>query len=350
MSKKQIVSINGIQVEPGESETILLPMPKLYDWTPMHMPVHVIRGKRPGPTLLVDAAIHGDEVNGVEVIRRLLKKKGLKNIAGTLIAVPIVNVYGFLYQNRYLMDRRDLNRSFPGSSKGSLAARLAKLVMDELVVHATHIIDLHTGSLQRSNLPQIRADLSGRATKKMAIAFGAPVVLDARERDGSLRQAANERDIPFLLYEAGEALRFNEIAIRIGLQGVLNVMHHLEMLPLKISTKKKAVPCAITKSSYWVRAPHSGTIHPLKKLGARVSKDDILGIIANPMGIEEYKLKVPSPGIIIGQSNLPLVHEGAALFHIACFRELQQVADGINQAHDEAKQESEEGMIDDGFH
>ena len=183
----------------GQRTTIMLPMPKLYDWTPMNMPVHVIRGKKPGPVLCVTGAVHGDEINGVEIIRRLLKKSFQKNLKGTVIAVPIVNIYGFLYQDRYLMDRRDLNRSFPGSSKGSLASRLAYLVMNELVANATHFIDLHTGSLQRTNLPQIRANFDFPKLKNWLKRLIAPVILHSKERDGSLRQAANDRGIPFII-------------------------------------------------------------------------------------------------------------------------------------------------------
>ena len=263
MSKKtHEIIINGITIHPGERMTIMLPMPKLYDSTPMNMPVHIIRGKDSGPVLCVTGALHGDEINGVEIIRKLLKKTFLKKICGTLIAVPIVNIYGFLYQNRYLMDRRDLNRSFPGSSKGSLASRLAYLVMNELVAHATHFIDLHTGSQQRNNLPQIRANLDMPITERLAKAFDAPVILHAKERDGSLRQAANDKGIPLLLYEAGEALRFNESAIRVGLRGIINVMHVLNMLP------ETNVPVhyhsSIARSSYWVRAAQSGILRHLK--------------------------------------------------------------------------------------
>ena len=175
----QPLQINGTSVNPGETKTVLLPMPKLYDWTPMHMPVHVIRGKKAGPVLCLTAAVHGDEINGIEIIRRLLKKSFFKKITGTVIAAPIVNIYGYLYQNRYLMDRRDLNRCFPGAKGGSLGSRLAHLVMTELVSHSTHHIDLHTGSLSRTNLPQIRTSLDSDAIKKMALAFNAPVILES---------------------------------------------------------------------------------------------------------------------------------------------------------------------------
>jgi uncharacterized protein len=316
--------INGIIVAPGKRTTIMLPMPKLYDWTPMNMPVHIIRGLLPGPTLCVTGAVHGDEINGVEILRRLLKRRFSQKLCGTLIAVPIVNIYGFLSQQRYLMDRRDLNRSFPGSTQGSLAARLANLVMTELVTHATHLIDLHTGSLQRTNLPQIRANLDAAHTERLAKAFNAPVILHAKERDGSLRQAANDKKIPVLLYEAGEALRFNEKAIRIGLNGILRVMHALDMLPNHRPQPPLPHP-PVARSSLWVRAPHSGIFRPFKSLGKKIKKGETLGVIVNPMGEEEYAVKARISGMIIGQTQLPLVHEGAALFNLAIFKPVKLI-------------------------
>jgi predicted deacylase len=304
-------------IEPGTSKTILLPTPKLYDWTPMHMPVHVIRSKKKGPIVCITAAVHGDEINGVEIVRELLKKK-IHLLKGSLIAVPIVNVYGFLSQNRYLVDRRDLNRSFPGSSHGSLASRLAHLVITELVSQSTHLIDLHSGSLQRHNFPQVRANLTRAADKKLALAFNAPVTIHAKERDGSLRQAASEKNIPCILYEAGEALRFNNRSIKQGITGIMNVLQSLGM----ISQPKEKSSTMIALSSYWVRSPYSGTMRTAKSmLGKEVRKGETLAIIANPLGAEEYRLIAPSHGIIIGKSNLPLVHAGAALFHIASFEE-----------------------------
>jgi predicted deacylase len=320
--------INGNTIKPGQRTTIMLPMPKLYDWTPLSLPVHVIRGKTAGPTLCVTAAIHGDEVNGIEIVRRLLKKHVFGKLVGTLIAIPIVNVYGFLNQDRYLMDRRDLNRAFPGSQKGSLAARLANLIAKEIISQSTHMIDLHTGSLHRANLPQIRADLDMPGISELAKSFNVPVILHATLRDGSMRQYADDKEIPFLLYEAGESLRFDELSIKTGVNGILNVMHELGMISMKKNPTKKFMP-AFARSSYWIRAPHSGILRPYKMLGARVEEGELLAKIGNPTGIEEHKLISPLSGIIIGQSNLPLVHEGAALFHVACFKKLDLVAEHI---------------------
>lgn len=312
-------NIAGEAVRPGEHKIIQVPMPKLYDCTPIHMPVHVIRGKKEGPTLVITAAIHGDEVNGVEIVRRLIKKPILKKIAGTIIAIPIVNVYGFLYQDRYLMDRRDLNRSFPGSAKGSLGGRLAHLISKEIISKATHCIDLHSGSLQRTNLPQIRADLEVKEVKALAKAFNAPIIMDAKLRDGSLRQYANDKKIPFLLYEAGESSRLTEVSIKAGLYGILNIMNELGMIRLKQAYHNKVEP-TIAKQSHWLRASHSGMFVSHKRLGDSIKVGDKLAIVANPMGNEEYIVSSPLEGIIIGMSKMPMVHEGAALFNVATFK------------------------------
>jgi len=326
---QDIIEINHISIARGESKTIFLPMPSLYDCTPITMPVHVIRGKKPGPCLCVTAAIHGDEVNGVEIVRRLVKKSVLKNMAGTLIAIPIVNVYGFLYQDRYLMDRKDLNRSFPGSSKGSPASRLAHLISTEILSQVTHCIDLHSGSLQRTNLPQIRADLDMDGVLPLAEAFSAPVILHAKLRDGSMRQFANDKSIPFLLYEAGESLRFDELSIKAGVHGILNVMHKLNMLALKKPFHGKFEP-SIAKQAYWVRSPRSGLLILYKHLGKFVKKGDLLAKISNPMGQQEYKVLSPLDGIIIGKSNMPMIYEGAAIFNIASFKKLDMVEEQVD--------------------
>ncbi len=316
--KNASIVIHDQEVLAGEYKTIMLPVPKFYDWTPLAMPVHILNGKEPGPILCVTAAIHGDELNGVEIIRRLNKRMCKKRIRGTLIMVPIVNVYGFLNQDRYLMDRRDLNRAFPGSKQGSLAARLAHLVIKELASKATHLIDLHSGSLHRTNLPQIRVNLDNNVLKQLACAFNAPVILHSSCKEGSFREYAENNNKPALLFEAGESLRFDEISIRTGIRGILNVMDYLGMLKVPVKHNKMVIP-ALAKASYWVRATYSGTLRPFKKLGEQVKKDELLAVIANPNSTEEHSLMSPIGGIIIGKSEFPLVHEGAALFHIACF-------------------------------
>lgn len=319
-------SIGGVSVPLRSRQVIELELPPLYVHSPLTMPVHVLRGGRKGPVLFVSAAIHGDEINGTEIIRRLLRQPALKRLRGTLVAVPIVNVYGLIHQSRYLPDRRDLNRSFPGSKQGSLAARLAHLFMHEIVAKCTHGIDLHTGAIHRSNLPQIRANLDDEETAKLAEAFGVPVLLNSNIRDGSLREAAAEQGIPMLLYEAGEALRFDEVCIRAGVKGVINVMRSLSMLPKIRSRRKKPFEPFIARSSSWVRAPASGLFRKVSAMGSRVKRGEVLGRIDDPFGREEFEVLAHYSGIIIGCSEIPLVHEGEALFHIARFEDIKEVA------------------------
>ncbi len=332
---RQDLVISGQAIHPGTNILIDMPLPALYTNTPMTMPVHIIHGKRTGPSLFISAAIHGDELNGVEIIRRLLKDPALKRIKGTLIAIPIVNVYGIIHHSRYLPDRRDLNRSFPGSKNGSLASRIADLFMTEIVANSTHGIDLHTGAIHRRNLPQIRANLGDEATLNLAKAFNVPVLINANIRDGSLRESAAERGIPMLLYEAGEALRFDEIAIRGGVRGILNVMRHLGMIASKKTLKAVFKEPFIARSSNWIRAPGSGIFRTLKSLGCMVAKNELLGLIGDPVSNLEIEVISPFRGIIIGRSEIPLVHEGEAVYHIARFEDSKLVAAQVENFHDD---------------
>ncbi len=329
-----VLVLAGEEIRLGQSKIIDVPLPDLYMQTALSMPVHVIRGRRNGPVLFVSAAVHGDEINGVEIIRRLVKSKSLKGLKGTIIAIPVVNVYGFLNQSRYLPDRRDLNRCFPGSDEGSLAARLADSFMKEVVSQCTHGIDLHTAAIHRDNLPQIRADLSNPEVEMMAHAFDAPVVVNSSLIQGSLRYAAGAYDVPVIVYEAGEALRFNEMAIRAGVKGVLAVMRSIGMLASKKHKKRQHDPF-VARSSVWVRAPQSGIFRMLVAMGASVNKGDLLGMVAAPYGKADSETEVlaSSSGIVIGRSNIPLVNEGEALFHIARFNKPDEVADSVLAFH-----------------
>lgn len=322
---RQPFSIAGSEVPAGSRATIDLPVAQLYTHTPLTMPIQVVHGRRDGPCLLVCAAIHGDEINGVEIIRRLLKLSALKRLAGTLVAVPIVNVLGFIHRTRYLPDRRDLNRSFPGSEQGSLAGRIAWLFKHEILDKATHVIDLHTAAIHRANVPQIRVNLADAGSCELAQAFGVPLIINSGLIDGSLRKVADERGIPVVTYESGEALRFDEPGIKAGVRGIVNVMRHLRMLPAS-ALRSRPRQHFVASSSGWVRAGQDGIFRAAVGLGARVAKDQSLGYIADPFGEREMVVRAPFAGIVIGRATLPLVHEGEALFHIARFDAVSQVA------------------------
>ena len=329
----EVLTIAGHHIEPGTSAQLELPLGKLYTSTDMKMPVFVRHSRKPGPTLFLSAAIHGDELNGVEIINRLIHNPAIRQLKGTLIAVPIVNPFGVINQSRYLPDRRDLNRSFPGSPKGSLAARMADLFLREIVSHCDFGIDLHTGAIHRSNLPQIRANLDDKATRDMALAFGVPVLLNANLRDGSLREAADNLGVRVLLYEAGEALRYDELCIRAGERGILRVMRHLGMLPAKRQSRS-LIESVIAQDSGWLRATGSGFVHIHKRLGDRVSKDEKLASIVDPLGNLLDQVLARDDGIVIGCQNLPLVHEGDAMFNIAYFHRPDAVVENIGLMND----------------
>jgi predicted deacylase len=337
--KVESLRIGDVDIVKGKETKLFLELPKLYG-TPTKLPVRIIRGKKDGPSVFVCAAIHGDELNGIEIIRRLRKLNVLKKLKGTLILLPIVNIYGIMTLSRYLPDRRDLNRSFPGSNKGSLAARIAKSFFDEIVSKCDLGIDIHTASIHKSNLPQIRIDTDSEYTLNLAKAFEAPIILHSELREGSLRSVAQENEIPVLLYEAGEALRFDEKSIRIGVKGIINILRAKEMLP-KTTRKKTPKTPVITKSSKWIRSTHGGMIRTIKALGDTVKQDEVIAYIDDPFEDETYEILAQFDGIIIGKSEIPLIQEGDAVFHIAKFRNLDIAEDKIEYFSEDAIRQSE---------
>ncbi len=330
-AKNQNFKIAEQIIKPGESRVVNLTLPSLYTMqSSLNMAVHVINGKRPGPILFVCAAIHGNELNGVDIIRQLFRKKTIRSLKGTLIAIPIVNVFGIIQHSRYLPDGRDLNRSFPGTESGSLSSRLANTFTQEIINQCTHGIDLHTGSGHRTNLPQIRADFSQPGTMELAKAFGVPVIIDSPLREGSLRETAGQANIPLLVYEAGEAMRFDPYSITTGVKGIISVMRFLEMLPQsKASSNKNQLEPFIADSSSWVRSPISGILNTNKTLGDRIKEGEVLGIVTDPSDLFSdpvVEFHAPFDGIVIGHTKVPLVNEGDAIFHIARFSNAKEVA------------------------
>ncbi|MCF8059222.1 MAG: succinylglutamate desuccinylase/aspartoacylase family protein [Bacteriovoracaceae bacterium] len=337
MNKRNPFKINGQLIQAGTREIIEIHVAGLYDFTQVSIPLEVIHGKEDGPTVFISAAIHGDEINGVEIIKRMRLHKSLKNIKGTLILAPIVNVFGFNSKSRYLPDRRDLNRSFPGSEGGSLAARVANIFMKEVVKKSRYGIDLHTGAINRNNFPQLRADIKDEETKSLVMAFGAPVAVNSRLRDGSLREASRKEGVKMLLYEAGEALRFDELAIKIGVRGCMNVLEKIGVIkPRKKVIKKtgKEQKVFFVEGSHWVRAPLSGSYRSLRKLGEIIHAGEKLATISDPFGRYANDVIVKNEGLIIGMSSLPLVNQGDAMFHIAYFQDFEELSDVFDQDYD----------------
>lgn len=312
--KRLPFTIAGHQVSGGRQKKIEIPFTRLMSGTTVSLPIIVWHGKTAGPTAWVSAAIHGDEIEGVEIVRRVAQRISAQQMCGTVIAIPVVNVHGFNTGDRYLPDRRDLNRSFPGSRRGSLAGRLAHLVMDQIVSRCDYGIDLHTGSDHRTNLAQIRADLDDPETLRLAQAFGAPLLLHSMTRDGSLRQAATERGAKVLLYEGGEAWRFDERSIAAGVGGVLRVLAETGFIDPVVEAAETPV---VARFSKWVRSGRSGIIQREVELGTRVVAGDVVARVYDTFGKKLGEIKSRTTGIVIGHTQHPLVNRGDAIVHVA---------------------------------
>ncbi|WP_203336500.1 succinylglutamate desuccinylase/aspartoacylase family protein [Nocardioides limicola] len=311
---RESFAIGNVRVRAGQAREVEIPITRLVTGADVHLPVRVLHGKEPGPAVWINAAIHGDEVLGVEVIRRVLSTLSPKTLHGTLVAVPVVNVLGFMTGDRYLPDRRDLNRSFPGSARGSLASRIAHLFMVEVVDRCDIGIDLHTAADRRANLPQIRADLDDPRTRELAEAFGAPVMLHSKLRDGSLRQAGKDRGSTVLLYEGGEALRFDEVPITAGVDGVRRVLASLGMVDTNGGVAEPSVEC---RQSSWVRARRTGILHLEVELGDRVEAGQRIGGLSDTFGRRVRLVHADRSGVVIGLNRAPLVNSGDAIAHLA---------------------------------
>ncbi len=309
-------TIGGEAIRPGTRQTVNLPVSLLSTHTPVTVPVSVVHGKRDGAMVFVSAAIHGDEIIGVEIIRRLLRSNALRHLRGTLVCIPVVNVFGFVNHSRYLPDRRDLNRSFPGTERGSLAGQVANLFMTEIVERCDFGIDLHSAAIHRANLPQLRISEGQGTAMQHAMIFGAPVVVMAPLREGSLRAAAADIGVEVMVYEGGEALRFDNRAITTAVRGILRVLRQMDMLR---STRimPAAVEPYVVSDTAWLRAPVGGVIQLRSGIGKMVHEGETVGIVTDPLGEQQESVVATRTGLIIGQTRLPIVNQGDALLHIA---------------------------------
>ncbi len=307
---------NETSVEPGTTARVDLRVARLPTGTWISLPVFIVHGSKPGPTLWLSAALHGDELNGVVIIRRLLAELDATQLAGTLLAVPVANAFGATTASRYLPDGRDLNRCFPGSKRGSLASRLAHLLFNSVVLRCSVGLDLHTGSGGRFNLPQIRCNADDAKTRRLGEAFGAPVLLHSPLRDDSLRAEAGKRGIRVLLYEAGEASRLDPKCIRVGEEGVRRVLKALGMVT---HCPRPETPTILSRKSVWLRAPRSGFFHATVKCGQRVNEGQHVGVVFDTTSANAW-VAAKVDGIVIGERRTAVVHRGDAVMHIATFR------------------------------
>jgi len=308
------ITVGTTTVPPGRKIKIELPFGRLPTGSPAYLPIAVINGRTEGPNVWISGGIHGDEINGVEVVRGVMRALDAKRLRGAVIAVPIVNPLGFLMRSRYLPDRRDLNRAFPGSVRGSTASRLAHLFMTEVVSHCSVGIDCHTASNHRMNIPQIRADVDDQETLRLARAFGAPFTIESRVRDGSLRQAATELGIKMLVYEAGQSDRSDEEAIGTGVTGVMRTLRAMEMIDIELP---EAPPTRVVRRTRWVRARRGGLVDIEPNLGDLVEAGEVIARISDAFGVRPTQVRATTTGWVIARTLSPLVNPGDPLVHIA---------------------------------
>ena len=325
--------IGGESIAPGSQADVGLPITTLATGYDSQLAVRVLHGAKPGPTVFISGAIHGNELNGTAIVQRLASQIDAGNLAGTLLLVPVANIFGFLTRSRYLPDRRDLNRSFPGSAGGSLAAQVANVFFSEIVNRASLGIDIHTAAIHRYNLPQIRIAAGNERLLELARAFGAPVIIESPLRDGSLRALADSEGVDMLLMEAGEALRFDRFSIQTGVAGVKRVLAHLAMIE-QGAELLELHPSARSKKTQWVRSPRGGVSHRVRKSGDAVRKGDLLAAVTGLLGEDPEEILSPIDGIIIGHATLPVVHQGDAMFHIAQVEDAQRLGERIESLSD----------------
>lgn len=307
--------ILGTEILPGKGAQLNLDVARLHTRTPILVPVIVERAKEDGPTVLLMAGLHGDEINGVEIIRRFLRKKLHKPTKGTIICLPVFNIFGFLNIKRELPDGRDLNRSFPGSVNGSLASQFAYHFMKEIAPHCDYIIDFHTGAAQRNNFPQIRCVMSDPESMELARVFNPPFILNSSLISKTIRESMIKMKKKILLFEGGMANSIEEMIVEEGLNGTKRLISHLGMRNYKIDISKDREPVVLTESR-WLRAPNSGMFQILVQNGASVEKGTVLAVVTDPYGNFEKKIKSPSSGYVICANESPVVFKGDAIIHI----------------------------------
>ncbi|MCK4934520.1 MAG: succinylglutamate desuccinylase/aspartoacylase family protein [Simkaniaceae bacterium] len=316
--KNEVLNICGVDVHPGESLTLALPTPEIYSCAPMHIPMHIIHGKKAGPKVLVCATLYGDEANGIDIVHRLLNSSILQKLQGTLICIPVMNVYGLINHTRLLPDGHDLANSFPGTEKGSFASRLAHLFTNEVISIMSHCINIRCGGSHMYKYPQVFYHPEDPEAINMAKVFGAPVTRSSQEKTGFFYSETGKPKCPTIIYESGEAHRVDDYSTKIGVQGIIKVLKTLHMIPSKspINTTRTLM----SKRSLWVRATSSGIFRINKKLGQAVQEGQVLGYITNPFGPKSnIDVHAPVSGIISAITTHPHVYEGQEMIEICLY-------------------------------
>ncbi|CAM1342222.1 succinylglutamate desuccinylase/aspartoacylase family protein [Tenacibaculum amylolyticum] len=312
--KNEEILIRGERIRLGESKLIKIPVDRLPTGTLIEIPVYIFNGEELGPTVLLQGGLHGDETNGVELVRRMLIDKSYKIHRGCVIVVPLLNIFGFLDLSRE-MHGKDVNRSFPGSKRGSLASRLAYYLMKEITKNVDFAIDYHTGGAQRNNHPQIRYTPQDERAKALATIFNAPFVFGSNLIAKSFRKECFKYDIPVIVYEGGESLRLEEFPIQEGIYGTLRILKHFKMIDENVLIPT-GVPSIEIQKKTWIRAKVAGLFNPKVANGVAIKKGEILGFIMDTYGETKFSVKAPKDGFIIAKNNFPVVNLGDPLFHM----------------------------------
>ncbi|WP_291241816.1 succinylglutamate desuccinylase/aspartoacylase family protein [Flavobacterium sp.] len=310
------ITIFNETILPGKSKTINMQIGKLHTMTDLHIPIIVERSKKEGPVVLLTAGLHGDEINGTEIVRELIVKKINKPKRGTIICIPVINIFGFVNQTREFPDGRDLNRIFPGSKTGSLASQFAYYILKEIIPHIDYAIDFHAGGAQRFNAPQIRIVPNNSELKTLSDVFGAPFTLYSNNISGSFRSSCDKMNVKMLLFEGGKSVDINNAVTKEAVEGTKRFLLHFGMLKNKHEISKPHQTIYIEKSD-WIRANFSGMFHGLKQIGSFVTKGELLATISDPFGKVSHKLKAPHAGYLINVNDAPIVYQGDAVFHIS---------------------------------
>lgn len=306
------IVINGSTVEPGQKKLLRIEIARLPTGTLIDIPVHVFNSKKPGPTVLVQAGLHGDEINGVETLRRMLENNDFEISKGAVIVVPILNVFGFIHFSRDVPDGKDVNRSFPGSRTGSLASRIAYHYTQEILPQIDFGLDLHTGGGQRHNFPQMRFTEGDEIGQRLATLFNAPFSFPSKLISGSFRKAAHKMGKPIAVYEAGESMRFDEKSIAVGIQGVKNVLKGMKL----VSGRKESAQSVSLEYRKWLRAPRAGMFIPEIENGGEMKKGQVIGMVTDTFAKKHKKIKAPFDGYVICINHQAVVNQGDALFHV----------------------------------
>lgn len=310
------ITIFNETILPGKSKTINMQIGKLHTMTDLHIPIIVERSKKEGPVVLLTAGLHGDEINGTEIVRELIVKKINKPKRGTIICIPVINIFGFVNQTREFPDGRDLNRIFPGSKTGSLASQFAYYILKEILPHIDYAVDFHAGGAQRFNAPQIRIVPNNAELKTLSDVFGAPFTLYSNNISGSFRSSCDKMNVKMLLFEGGKSVDINNGVTKEAVEGTKRFLTHFDMLKNKHEISKPHQTIYI-ETSDWIRANFSGMFHGLKQIGSYVTKGELLAKISDPFGKVSHKLKAPHAGYLINVNDAPIVYQGDAVFHIS---------------------------------